>query len=248
MQTGRRELTGPTRAAPFAPGRNLDGAPHSRANSDVPKEILMELPMSGGYPAAPETPEDARAHLRRVRRERHPERHPVSVSPPGSGTSLTMRLLEMNAFYPLHAAAIDDALTRRAPGNYALGYSDGDAFSVFYVGRSDLDLARCLHEWVGVPSLVERFCAAAQAAWHTHSGGWLPVGTPSLGRVGSVDSAYTHFAFSYARSAEESYAKEWRNYDAFGGHHNLDNETHPMLLGSRGSRDMPGWAQWVPKC
>ncbi len=228
----------------------------------------MELPTNGGDTARPELPQEAPAHLHGVQREQQPEIHPVSVTPPSSAMLWTMRLLEMNEFYPLHDAAIDAALTRGAPGNYALGYSDGDVFSVFYVGRSDLDLARCLHEWVGMPSRFERYCAADQASRKTHGGGWPRVGTPPLGRVGCIDSSYTHFACSYAQSVEEAYAKEWRIYDAFGGHRNLDNETPPTppcgetamnvgrhlrsasarQIGSRGWRDRPGWAQWVPTC
>jgi hypothetical protein len=46
-----------------------------------------------------------------------------------------MRSLEMNGSYPLSDDAIDGALTRTSPGNYALGYMDGDTFNVFYVGR-----------------------------------------------------------------------------------------------------------------
>jgi hypothetical protein len=45
--------------------------------------------------------------------------------------------------------------------------------------------------------------------------------------VGNADSSYTRFAYSYANSAEEACAKEWRNYDAFGGSRCLDNETQP---------------------
>ena len=51
---------------------------------------------------------------------------------------------------------------------------------------------------------------------------------PTLDRVEDVESSYTHFAYSYARSAEEAFAKEWRNYDAFGGGRELDNETPPI--------------------
>jgi hypothetical protein len=54
--------------------------------------------------------------------------------------------------YPLSDEAIDEALKRTSAGNYALGYMDGDAFNVFYVGRSDTDLRQRLHEWVGMPS------------------------------------------------------------------------------------------------
>ena len=56
----------------------------------------------------------------------------------------------------------------------------------------------------------------------------LPVGAPASAQVDSAESSYTHFAYSYARSADEAYAKEWRNYDAFGGSHGLDNETQPV--------------------
>jgi hypothetical protein len=56
---------------------------------------------------------------------------------------------------------------------------------------------------------------------------------PALGRVGNAESSYTRFAYSYARSTEEAYAKEWRNYDAFGGSHGLDNETQPTSASAR---------------
>jgi hypothetical protein len=63
-----------------------------------------------------------------------------------------MRSREMAGPYPLSDEAIDEALKRTSAGNYALGYMDGDAFNVFYVGRSDTDLRQRLHEWVGMPS------------------------------------------------------------------------------------------------
>jgi hypothetical protein len=46
--------------------------------------------------------------------------------------------------------------------------------------------------------------------------------------VGNAETSYTRFAYSYARTAEEAYAKEWRNYDAFGGGCGLDNRAHPI--------------------
>jgi hypothetical protein len=46
--------------------------------------------------------------------------------------------------------------------------------------------------------------------------------------VRNAETSYTRFAYSYARSAEQAYAEEWRNYDAFGGSHGLDNETQPV--------------------
>jgi len=49
--------------------------------------------------------------------------------------------------YPLDRDVIDELITRTSPGNYALGYMDRDGFNVFYVGRSDSDVRRRLHEW-----------------------------------------------------------------------------------------------------
>lgn len=139
-----------------------------------------------------------------------------------------MRSLEMRGSYPLSEEAIDEALTRTAPGNYALGYLDGEAFRVFYVGRSDSDVRRRLQEWVGMPSRDRTPASHAKASWGVHRVGPLPVDAPALAPVGNVDSGYTRFAFSYAGSAEEAYAKEWRNYDAFGGGQGLDNEAQPV--------------------
>jgi len=56
------------------------------------------------------------------------------------------------------------------------------------------------------------------------------VGAPASAQVDSAESSYTHFAYSYARSADEAYAKEWRNYDAFGGRRGLDNEAEPISV------------------
>jgi hypothetical protein len=158
----------------------------------------------------------------------HPGEHPLAVCPACAAGYSAMRSLEMSGSYPLSDEAIDEVLTRTSPGNYALGYMDGDTFSVFYVGRSDTDLRQRLHEWVGMPSPTETHGSFAKASWGVHRRGPLPVDAPALARVGSAESSYTRFAYSYARSAEDAYAKEWRNYDAFGGRHGLDNETQPV--------------------
>jgi hypothetical protein len=50
----------------------------------------------------------------------------------------------------------------------------------------------------------------------------------------NVDSSYTRFAFSYARSAEAAFEEECRIYHEFGGSEGLDNEGPP--------RRMPGIA------
>ena len=73
-----------------------------------------------------------------------------------------------------------------------------------------------------------------QASWGVHHRTRFPVNAPALARVGSAASAYTRFAYSYAPSAKEAYAKEWRNYKAFGGGRGLDNETEPFFANMGG--------------
>ncbi len=158
----------------------------------------------------------------------HPAEHPLSVCPDCAARYSTLRSLEMSGSYPLSDEAIDGELTRTSPGNYALGYMDDATFVVFYVGRSDADVRQRLHEWVGLPSRYENYASPAKASWRVHRQGQLPVDTPALGHVGNAESSYTRFAYSYARSAEEACAKQWRNYDAFGGSYGLDNETQPV--------------------
>jgi hypothetical protein len=140
-----------------------------------------------------------------------------------------MRTLEMFGSYPLDVEWIDTLITRTSAGNYALGYMIGEEFSVFYVGRSDSDLRRRLHEWVGMPSRGERYPSAARASWGLRHRTRSPIGAPALARVECGRSAYTRFAYSYARSAEEAYAKECRNFDTFGGRRGLDNEREPFF-------------------
>lgn len=159
---------------------------------------------------------------------RHPAEHPLAVCPTCSARYSVMRLLEMSGSYPLSDEAIDEAMTRTSPGNYALGYMDGDTFSVFYVGRSDTDVKQRLHDWVGLPSSAGAQSSRARSSWGVHRGGPFPVDAPALAWARNVDSRYTRFAYSYASVAEDAYAKEWRNYDAFGGSRGLDNDSQPV--------------------
>ncbi len=53
----------------------------------------------------------------------------------------TKKVLGMLGPYPFTTAKIDETVTKKSPGNYALGYvNDEDTFVVQYVGRSDCDL------------------------------------------------------------------------------------------------------------
>ena len=162
----------------------------------------------------------------------HQARNPLSVCPACVTTArvvgFPMGSLEMNGSYPLTAEAIDETLTRSSPGNYALGYMDGDTFAVFYVGRSDSDVKHRLHEWVGAPSRYDQYAPSTRAAWGVHRRGLMPMDVAAQGRVGAaVDASYTRFAYSYAPSAEAAFEKEWRNYDYFGGSAGLDNTAPP---------------------
>lgn len=162
---------------------------------------------------------------------RHPGEHPLSVCPACAARFSTLRSLEMSGSFPLSDTAIDQALTRTSPGNYALGYMDDAAFVVFYVGRSDSDVRHRLHEWVGVSSRYDRYAPASKAAWGSRRSGLMPLGKPTFARVGlGLDSSYTRFAFSYAPSAEAAFEKECRNYQDFGGSGKLDNELPPAPM------------------
>lgn len=52
-----------------------------------------------------------------------------------------MASLQMEGPYALTSAKIDGVVTKKSPGNYALGYTKDDGtFIVQYVGRSDVDV------------------------------------------------------------------------------------------------------------
>jgi len=135
--------------------------------------------------------------------------------------------LAMSGSFPLSHGAIDDVVTQRSPGNFALGYLDGPTFLVFYVGRSDSDVRARLHAWVGAPSRCGHASPAhsgtAIARWIGGHGAVASLACPSTGTA----SAYTRFAFSYAASADAAFAKQCRNYDDFGGSRQLDNAGYP---------------------
>lgn len=163
-------------------------------------------------------------------RKLHPVEDPLEFNPvcPSCAGRYPVGSLRMKGPYPLSHDAIDDALSRRSAGNYALGYLDGNAFVVFYVGRSDSDVRQALHDWVGAPSRYRVYAPSSKAACGLRHRGPLPFGVPALARVGmSVDSSYTRFAFSYAGSPTAAFHEECRNYRDFGGRDGLDNEHAP---------------------
>jgi hypothetical protein len=130
--------------------------------------------------------------------------------------------------HELTHATIDSLVTATSAGTFALGYLDGSDFCVFYVGRSDADLNRRLHEWVDRPSHARRHAPAAKAAWDIRPRRCFAA-APALARVGvGADTAYTRFVFRYASSAAVAFERECRDYHDLGGSELLDNEHPPV--------------------
>lgn len=136
----------------------------------------------------------------------------------------------VSRFHRLDDATIASAVRRTAPGSYALGYLDGGEFTVFYVGRSDTDVASDLGAWVGAPSHPGGRRASPRSPWQSS---WRPPRSVGLRAVGpgtsaDIDTGYTHFAFLYAASAIEAFERECREYHEHGGREELDNGRHPL--------------------
>ena len=60
-----------------------------------------------------------------------------------------MASLGMNGPYEFTSEKVDEIITKTSPGNYALGYMDGNTFIVRYVGRSDSDLNDRIKDHLG---------------------------------------------------------------------------------------------------
>lgn len=61
---------------------------------------------------------------------------------------------------------IDRVVTKKSPGNYALGRLDGKVFRIAYVGRSDEDLNARLHSHVGAhPYFKALYASSPQTAF-----------------------------------------------------------------------------------
>jgi len=60
-----------------------------------------------------------------------------------------MPSLNMSGPFSLTEAEIDKQVTKKSPGNYALGEFKNNTFNVSYVGRADVDLNKRLKDWIG---------------------------------------------------------------------------------------------------
>ena len=54
----------------------------------------------------------------------------------------------MEGPYSFTREKVDEKITRRSPGNYALGHVRDNTFYVCYVGRSDDDINKRLKQWL----------------------------------------------------------------------------------------------------
>ena len=75
-----------------------------------------------------------------------------------------MASLGMNGPYDFNVSSIDSKITKKGPGNYALGYSKEKTFFVKCVGRSDTDIKRMLEVLTDNKSYKQfKFCYAMTA-------------------------------------------------------------------------------------
>ncbi len=99
--------------------------------------------------------------------------------------------------YAFTSEDIEEAVTKKSPGNYGLGHIHKEGGLVpKYVGRSDSDLREELRQKLNVKVNNER-----------------------------MGGKYSRFKFSYAESATEAYERECQNYHDFLSQ--LDNKIHP---------------------
>ena len=81
--------------------------------------------------------------------------------------------------YTLSREKIDSVVTRTSPGAYALGEMKDNTFYISYVGRSDDDVNRRLHEWVGkYASFKFGYYPSAKAAYEKECSLWHDFGGP----------------------------------------------------------------------
>ena len=83
-----------------------------------------------------------------------------------TATATQKATLNMVGPFNLTEAEIDKQVTKKSPGNYALGDVRDGTFYVDYVGRADVDLNKRLKDWVGkYKQFKYSYAASAQAAF-----------------------------------------------------------------------------------
>lgn len=83
-----------------------------------------------------------------------------------------MALTGLKGPFRLTHEKIDEVVTQTSPGAYALGRYDG-AFYISYVGRSDDDINKRLHDWAGEYSYFKfDYFPSAKAAYEKECRLW----------------------------------------------------------------------------
>jgi len=70
---------------------------------------------------------------------------------------LILRMLNMKGPYDFTSKGINDNVMKKRLGNYVLGHEKNGSFTVKYVGRSDTDINRRLHEELNVYGRLTSF-------------------------------------------------------------------------------------------
>ena len=90
-----------------------------------------------------------------------------------------MASLGMSGPYTLSVRKINEMVTKKSPGNYALGYSKDRTFYVKYVGRSDDNVNSRLQDWVGeYKEFKFSYASSAKAAYEKECRNYHDFGGP----------------------------------------------------------------------
>lgn len=77
-----------------------------------------------------------------------------------------MAVPELSGLFALTDEKIDALVTKTSPGVYVLDKTSSGSFTNSYVGRSDTDLNKRLHDWVGKYKYCKaQYCNSAKAAF-----------------------------------------------------------------------------------
>jgi len=87
-----------------------------------------------------------------------------------------MASLNMNGPYPFTSDSINKHVTKTSTGNYALGkMTNEDKFRPKYVGRSDDDVNKRLHDWIDKkdhPKFKFSYASSVKAAFEKECHNW----------------------------------------------------------------------------
>lgn len=91
---------------------------------------------------------------------------------------------------PLSLEEITRAVTKSAPGAYALGHRKDDRFIVEYVGRADADVGERLKDHIGSYKRFKfGYCSSSKASFEKECNLWHDFGAPDGGLDNKIHPA-----------------------------------------------------------